>query len=195
MKFALARTGEINGNRGRSRIEVWLSICSPFYLGCYHLRSNGRRSSPCARQDRSAVGHNGIGSGCAGRGSTPRANPNPTRGRSSTARGASAAPSRARDRTVGPGMIGLTLGYSIFIVRGHMGRRLVSHECRHVYQYETHGSIAAFLPVYLQQIATVGYQNAKLSRMHVHTKSRSPDPRYGECLLQLSMNLLFAPRP
>ena len=65
---------------------------------------------------------------------------------------------------LGPGMIGLTLGYSIFIVRGYMGRRLVSHECRHVYQYETHGSIAAFLPVYLQQIATVGYQNAKFEQ-------------------------------
>ena len=61
---------------------------------------------------------------------------------------------------LGPGMIGLTLGYSIFIVRGYMGRRLVSHECRHVYQYETHGSIAAFLPIYLLQIATVGYVNA-----------------------------------
>ena len=57
-------------------------------------------------------------------------------------------------------MVGLTLGYSIFIVRGHMSPRLLSHECRHVYQYETAGSISAFLPVYLQQIATVGYQSA-----------------------------------
>jgi len=56
---------------------------------------------------------------------------------------------------LGPGTIGLTLGHSIFIVRGYMGNRLVSHECCHVYQYETHGSIAAFLPVYLRQIATV----------------------------------------
>lgn len=61
---------------------------------------------------------------------------------------------------LGPGMVGLTLGYSIFIVRGHMSPRLLSHECRHVYQYETAGSISAFLPVYLQQIATVGYQSA-----------------------------------
>jgi hypothetical protein len=59
-----------------------------------------------------------------------------------------------------PGMIGLTLGYSIFVVRGHMGRRLLSHECRHVYQYEVYGSIAAFLPVYLEQIVTVGYHDA-----------------------------------
>lgn len=63
---------------------------------------------------------------------------------------------------LGPGMVGLTFGHSIFIVRGHMSPRLLSHECRHVYQYETAGSIAAFLPVYLQQIATVGYQEAPL---------------------------------
>jgi hypothetical protein len=65
---------------------------------------------------------------------------------------------------LGPGMVGLTLGYSIFFVRGHMTPRLLSHECRHVYQYETCGSIAAFLPVYLDQIATVGYHNAALEQ-------------------------------
>jgi hypothetical protein len=61
---------------------------------------------------------------------------------------------------LGPGMIGLTLGHSIFIVRRYMGNRLVSHEYRHVYQYEGYGSIAAFLRVYLLQIATVGYLKA-----------------------------------
>jgi hypothetical protein len=61
---------------------------------------------------------------------------------------------------LGPGGIGLTLGYSIFIVRGHMSASLLSHECRHVYQYEAAGSIAGFLPAYLQQIATIGYQDA-----------------------------------
>lgn len=65
---------------------------------------------------------------------------------------------------LGPGMVGLTLGYSILVVRGHMGSRLLSHECRHVYQYETCGSIAAFLPVDLEQIATVGYHNAPLEQ-------------------------------
>jgi hypothetical protein len=70
---------------------------------------------------------------------------------------------------LGPGMVGLTLGHSIFIVRGHMGPRLLSHECRHVYQYEISGSIAAFLPVYLQQIATVGYINAPFEQdAHAH---------------------------
>ena len=62
---------------------------------------------------------------------------------------------------LGPHMAGLTLGYNILICRGQDTVRLLSHECRHVYQYETLGSIAAFLPVYLQQIATVGYDNAQ----------------------------------
>jgi len=61
---------------------------------------------------------------------------------------------------LGPGMVGLTLGYGVYICRGHGTVRLLSHEFRHVYQYERAGSIAAFLPVYLHQIATVGYYNA-----------------------------------
>ena len=61
---------------------------------------------------------------------------------------------------LGPGMVGLTLGHSILVVRGYVEPRLLSHELRHVYQYEVHGSIAGFLPVYLEQIATVGYHNA-----------------------------------
>ncbi|CAG0959548.1 hypothetical protein MTYP_00647 [Methylophilaceae bacterium] len=63
---------------------------------------------------------------------------------------------------LGPGMVGLTLGYSIYICHGHGTVRLLSHEFRHVYQYESAGSIASFLPVYLGQIATVGYQRAPL---------------------------------
>jgi hypothetical protein len=61
---------------------------------------------------------------------------------------------------LGPNMGGLTLGYSIYVVAGCGSDRLLSHECRHVYQYETAGSIAAFLPQYLQQIAVYGYENA-----------------------------------
>ena len=61
---------------------------------------------------------------------------------------------------LGPGMIGLTLGYGIFVCDGHVDNRLISHECRHVYQYEAAGSIENFLPVYLQQIAEYGYQDA-----------------------------------
>ena len=58
--------------------------------------------------------------------------------------------------------VGLTLGYSIFIVHGHDTLSLISHECRHVFQYETLGSIEEFLPVYLQQICTHSYENSPL---------------------------------
>ena len=61
---------------------------------------------------------------------------------------------------LGPDMTGLTLGYGIYICYGHGDIRLLSHEFRHVYQYEQAGSIAAFIPVYLQQIALFGYDNA-----------------------------------
>lgn len=61
---------------------------------------------------------------------------------------------------LGPNMIGLTLGHSIYICHGHDSPRLLSHECRHVQQYEEAGSIAAYLPMYLQQIAQFGYSNA-----------------------------------
>jgi hypothetical protein len=59
-----------------------------------------------------------------------------------------------------PGMVGLTLGHAIFAVRGHCTRRLLSHELRHVHQYEQAGSIAAFLPVYLAQVVECGYREA-----------------------------------
>lgn len=61
---------------------------------------------------------------------------------------------------LGPGMVGLTLGHGIYICEGHANPRLVSHECRHVHQYEAAGSIAAYLPVYLKQVAELGYRNA-----------------------------------
>ncbi|MGH7703983.1 MAG: hypothetical protein ACREMO_12885 [Gemmatimonadales bacterium] len=63
---------------------------------------------------------------------------------------------------LGPGMVGLTLGHAVFICRGHETVRLLSHECRHVHQYEQAGSIGAFLPGYLQQIVQSGYANAPL---------------------------------
>ena len=63
---------------------------------------------------------------------------------------------------LGEGMIGVTFGYGIYVCEGHVDNRLISHECRHVYQYESAGSIESFLPVYLHQIATIGYNNAPL---------------------------------
>lgn len=59
---------------------------------------------------------------------------------------------------------GLTLGHSIYICTGYNSTRLLSHELRHVYQYETFGSIAQFLVEYLKQIALVGYENALLEQ-------------------------------
>jgi hypothetical protein len=63
---------------------------------------------------------------------------------------------------LGPDMIGLTLGYSILICRGHLKRSVLSHECRHVAQYESAGGIASFLPIYLASIVKpgVGYWNS-----------------------------------
>ncbi len=58
---------------------------------------------------------------------------------------------------LGPMIAGLTLGHSILIRHGQMSRRLLSHECRHVFQYEQAESIAEFLPLYLQSIVQVGY--------------------------------------
>ena len=60
---------------------------------------------------------------------------------------------------LGPGMIGLTFGHSVFICKGHETPRLLSHEFRHVYQYEQAGSIATFLPLYLLQVVQLGYAN------------------------------------
>lgn len=65
---------------------------------------------------------------------------------------------------LGPHMAGLTLGHCILIARGTLSSRLLSHECRHVHQYEEHGSIGAFLAIYLQQIASVGYHDAPLEQ-------------------------------
>ena len=52
----------------------------------------------------------------------------------------------------------------MFICRGHETKRLLSHELRHVHQYEQAGSIAGFLPEYLQQIVAFGYAAAPLEQ-------------------------------
>jgi hypothetical protein len=61
---------------------------------------------------------------------------------------------------LGPRMVGVTFGHSIYVVIGHRTNRLLSHECRHVYQYETAGSISLFLPQYMQQIVAHGYESS-----------------------------------
>lgn len=72
----------------------------------------------------------------------------------------------AADQTglFGPNMVGMTFGHGIYIRQGSLSNRLVSHELRHVYQYEAAGSVAAFLATYLQQIVTVGYANSPLEQ-------------------------------
>jgi len=61
---------------------------------------------------------------------------------------------------LGPDMLGLTLGHGIYIRRGYKSARLLSHECRHVRQYEQAGSIAAYLSEYLRQVVQSGYWDA-----------------------------------
>ena len=63
-----------------------------------------------------------------------------------------------------PDMVGLTLGHSVFVCKGHETSRLFTHEFRHVYQYEQAGSIAGFLPGYLQQVVQLGYANTAFEK-------------------------------
>lgn len=63
---------------------------------------------------------------------------------------------------LGPGMVGMALDHGIFIVPAYEDTRLLSHELRHVHQYEGFGTIDAFMPVYLAQIAAHGYRDAPL---------------------------------
>jgi hypothetical protein len=61
-----------------------------------------------------------------------------------------------------PNLAGITFYYGIYIKKGEKSNRLVSHELRHVYQYEKAGSIKEFLKEYVQQLLSVGYENAPL---------------------------------
>lgn len=58
--------------------------------------------------------------------------------------------------------IGLALGYGIYIKQGYLTTRLLSHELRHVYQYEQAGSPEAFLSRYIGEIMQFGYLDAPL---------------------------------
>jgi len=60
---------------------------------------------------------------------------------------------------LGAATAGLALGYSILVRRGRLSRRLLSHECRHVAQFEAAGSLAEFLTAYLEAIAAFGYDD------------------------------------
>ena len=45
---------------------------------------------------------------------------------------------------LGDNTLGLTLGYGIFVRRGHATSRLLAHELRHVCQFESAGSLDSF---------------------------------------------------
>lgn len=71
---------------------------------------------------------------------------------------------RAAARRIGlarPTIVGLTLGHSVMVRRGYeKDSRLLSHEFRHVSQYETRGGIAPFLAQHLQDLERFGYEDS-----------------------------------
>jgi hypothetical protein len=58
----------------------------------------------------------------------------------------------------------LTLFYGIFVREEEYNRKLLAHECRHVYQFEQHGSTLNFLREYLSDVLTVGYENSAFEK-------------------------------
>jgi hypothetical protein len=63
---------------------------------------------------------------------------------------------------IGSNTHGMTFGHGVLLRTEYATERLLSHELRHVHQYEAAGSIDAFLSTYLRQIVTVGYERAAL---------------------------------
>ena len=56
---------------------------------------------------------------------------------------------------------GMTIGYAVVVRRGYENDvRLLSHEFRHVAQYEAVGGIAPFLQAHLQHLVQYGYENS-----------------------------------
>jgi len=68
--------------------------------------------------------------------------------------------------------LGMTLGYAVVVVRGYQDNvRLLSHEFRHVAQYEACGGIAPFLAMHLADLAAFGYEDSPFevdARAHEH---------------------------
>ena len=80
---------------------------------------------------------------------------------------------------LGRDMAGVTFGYGIYACTDHLTNRLLAHECRHVFQYQNAGSIAAFLPLYLQEIVEFGYFECPLevdARQYESIGSCEPNP-------------------
>jgi hypothetical protein len=68
--------------------------------------------------------------------------------------------------------LGMTVGYAVVVRRGYEHNvRLLSHEFRHVAQYEACGGIAPFLKVHLADLAAFGYEDSPFevdARAHEH---------------------------
>ena len=80
---------------------------------------------------------------------------------------------------IDPDMAGGTFGYGIYARKDQATNRLLAHECRHVFQYEVAGSIAAFLPAYLKEIVENGYFECPLevdARQYEFIGSCEPNP-------------------
>jgi hypothetical protein len=63
---------------------------------------------------------------------------------------------------LGANTIGLTLGYMVYIREGFQTSRLLSHEFRHVFQFEQAGSFETYISQYLHQILSIGYALAPM---------------------------------
>jgi len=60
---------------------------------------------------------------------------------------------------------GMTLGYAVLLKRGaEKDTRLLSHELRHVAQYEEKGGIRPFLAVHIPQLMQFGYEDSPFER-------------------------------
>ena len=60
---------------------------------------------------------------------------------------------------------GMTLGYAVLLKRGaEKDARLLSHELRHVAQYEEKGGIRPFLAVHIPQLMQFGYEDSPFER-------------------------------
>jgi hypothetical protein len=60
---------------------------------------------------------------------------------------------------------GLTLGYAVIVRRGfERDARLLSHEFRHVAQYEAQGGIERFLEQHLRHLVRFGYEDSPFER-------------------------------
>jgi hypothetical protein len=74
------------------------------------------------------------------------------------------APAAAALGFLGSDTAGLALGHAIFVRRGQLSRRMLTHECRHVAQCEAAGSLPVFLEQYLTELLAVGYEACSFER-------------------------------